>query len=131
MECPGTGEHVLQRSPTERGRWRTHSITTSPCWSSICACAGEFAAGTVSRWVAEGVLAGAAEELGAGQRPIGFVQAEGVVAAEAEHADRFGVEDGWETAGEAAGEAGRAKARRCGRPPQGTPPQRQEGGQDS
>src|SRR5262249_41946720 len=45
-------------------------------------------------------VAGAAEQLRARKRPVGFVQPDGVVAAEGEHADRPRVEHGREPAGE-------------------------------
>ena len=48
----------------------------------------------VARAAGEHVVAGAAEQLGGGQRAVGFVERDRVVAALAEHLDQGGVGDG-------------------------------------
>ena len=54
----------------------------------------------VARTTGEHVVAGAAEQVGPGQRAVGFVERDRVVAALAEHLDQRGVGDGRRTAGD-------------------------------
>src|SRR5262249_24148494 len=90
------GEHVLAGTAEQQ-------VGAAPATEDVVAGAAEQHVG--ARAAGEHVVARATEQLGRGQRAIGFVQCDRVVASLAEHLDQGGIGDGGWASGDGNGAA--------------------------